>query len=153
MRPSGILLYHTDPVEVRVLTGMLRAAGFRVLATDSLGEAKLLLVTLPVDVLVVDWPADAGAPPGLLSQVSQRCPRILRLMLADRDQAAQALRALRVGLVHGIVYKPVRAADLVAAVELAVTDPEALLPAVHPSEEVEEGEAEGTDEARCAGLN
>lgn len=151
MHQTGILLYHTDPVEVRVLTGMLRAAGYRVLATDSQDEARLLLVTLPVDVVLVDWPADAAAPPSLLSQVSQRCPRMLRLLLADRDQAPQALRALRVGLVHGIVYKPVRNSDLVTAVELAVKDPEVLQPAVQPAEEVEDLPAD--EAARCANLN
>lgn len=151
MSQSGILLYHTDPVEVRVLTGMLRAAGFRVLATDSLNEARLLLVTLPVDVLVVDWPSDVSAPPNILSQVSQRCPQVLRLLLVDRDQSAQALRALRVGLVHGLVFKPVRSTDLVAAVELAVKDPGALQPAGPTAED--EDDLPDSSSAHCANAN
>lgn len=146
MNQAGILLYHTDPVEVRVLTGMLRAAGYRVLATDSLTEARLLLVTLPVDVLVVDWPAETGAPPALLSQVSLRCPSVLRLLLVDREQSGLALRALRVGLVHGLVYKPVRSTDLVTAVELAVKDPEAL----QPAEGSAEASLDGRGSAHCA---
>ncbi|MDY0000704.1 MAG: hypothetical protein RBU30_05375 [Polyangia bacterium] len=151
MQHASILLYHADPVEARVLTGMLRAVGYRVLATDSLNEARLLLVTLPVDVLIVDWPQEASAPPTLLSQVSQRCPAVLRLMLVDREQSGPALRALRVGLVHGLVYKPVRSTDLVAAVELAVKDPEALQPADRAEEAEEEPPAAGS--ARCASGN
>lgn len=129
MHQTGVLIYHTDPVEVRVLTGMLRAAGYRVLSTDSVNEVKLLLVTLPVDVFIIDAPECQEAPPALLAQVCQRCPNVLRLLLVNCASCPWALGAMRQGLIHGMVGKPVRSTELISTVELAVTDPEALQPA------------------------
>ena len=128
MTQSVVLLFHPDPVEVRVLTGMLRTAGYEVHATSLLSDARAILTNLAVDVVVVDGAQGSTPAAQLVVDARKRFPEVPRLLLVESERSELALDALRTGQVHGVIRRPARSVDLITTVSLALAD----LAALHP---------------------
>jgi DNA-binding NtrC family response regulator len=126
MPQPSVLLFHPDPVEARVLTGMLRTAGYQVHATDTVTDATAILTCQPLDVVIVDGSLGGQDHTRFLCDARVAYPDLPRLLIAESERSETALQALRTGRVQGIIRRPPRSVELLVAVELALTDPEAL---------------------------
>lgn len=140
MNDPTILLFHPDPVEVRVLTGMLRSAGYRVVAVAGARDARVVLAAESVRVALVDGERNLGVSAQILREVERRSESVACVLVAGSDQARFVERALGGGRAVAVVPAPATASDLLATVSLAMTDPEALRPA--------RAEPRGASEAR-----
>ncbi len=129
MQQPTILVFHPDPVEVRVLKGMLRTAGYRVRATEYVTEATEILTTERIDVVIVDGSLGDAGPTRFLADARVAYPDLPRLLIADSERSEHALKAIRNGQAQGIIRRPASSVELLGAVELALSDPDALDPA------------------------
>jgi DNA-binding NtrC family response regulator len=113
MKPKLIAI-HKDPL---VLKNIIRytAAGFEIALGRSGGEAVTALQHGKVHAILVGPNPDGCGGLELLETIRQSHPAIRRLLIAPADQLTIIVQGLHSGIAQAILYQPLVAGDLLAA--------------------------------------
>lgn len=104
------------------LTLVLRRQRYEVLAAQSGQEALSVLARKRVDVIVSDHDMPGMSGSELLAIVSREFPGTARIVLTGKATVDTAAAAINDGRICRFLFKPCKPADLVAAVEGALSE-------------------------------
>ncbi|WP_018610023.1 HD domain-containing phosphohydrolase [Uliginosibacterium gangwonense] len=112
-----ILLVDDEPNVLSSLRRLLRPQGYTTLTAPG-GEAALdILGAQPVDLIISDMrmPGMSGAQ--LLTQVRERWPNVLRLLLTGHAEVSSAISAINEGGIYRYITKPWDDAELIKTIQ------------------------------------
>jgi putative two-component system response regulator len=117
---ASVLLVDDEEAMVRVLVRILKGAGYQDLVTASSDQdARRLLATKKIDLVVTDMQMPGGSGLGLLNHIHETMPGTATLMVTGEDDAKLADRALSLGA-YGYIIKPFRRNEVVIGVSNAL---------------------------------
>ncbi len=120
MRPQNTVLFVDDEINIlRALKRLLRSEDMEVLCASRAGEALDLIERHPVQVVVTDHRMPEMSGVDLLSQVRERQPDIIRIMLTGFAEMDVAVDAINRGEIYRLVTKPWNDDELRATVRQA----------------------------------
>jgi len=113
----AILLVDDEPNVLSSLRRLLRPHGYTVLTAPGGEEALATLEEHAVDLVISDMrmPGMSGAQ--LLTQVRERWPNVLRLLLTGHAEVSSAISAINDGGIYRYVTKPWDDAELVKTIQ------------------------------------
>ncbi|WP_428940503.1 response regulator [Fontivita pretiosa] len=119
LRPR-VLVVDDEPVTVELVHDVIGRAGeYRVLSARDLAEARQILATEKVDLLLADVHLPDGNGMELLPQLRQRNPAAAAVVITGQPSISGAIHALRAGVVD-FLPKPFTAEHLLERVKLAM---------------------------------
>ena len=118
-RKGRVLLLDDDPAMQRLVSTLLRRAGYRLDVVSSGSQAIDHLGRQDYDALLLDvmTPTEGGLT--VIRHLKEANPALLRRVLLVTGSPDSILRGVS-GDVHGIVHKPFRADQLLAAIEKVI---------------------------------
>ncbi|MEA2462197.1 MAG: cyclic di-GMP phosphodiesterase [Actinomycetota bacterium] len=117
---ASVLLVDDEEAILRVLLRILKGAGYQDLVTASSNQdARRLLATKKIDLVVTDMQMPGGSGLGLLSHIHETMPGTATLMVTGEDDAKLADKALSLGA-FGYIIKPFRPNEVVIGVSNAL---------------------------------
>ena len=120
MQPR-VLLVDDEPSVLAAVQAALRTEPFEVVGTTSATQAFELLSREPFNVLVSDEEMPEMKGSEFLARAHKAYPHIPRIMLSGRADVAALTRAVNDAEIFRFLAKPVRAAELAAIIQQAVT--------------------------------
>lgn len=106
-----VLVVDDEPSILALLTGQL-AQEFTVWTAASTAQARRILQTNPVDIVVSDLQLADGSGIQLLDWVQEQSPRTARVLLTGTARVEDAVEAINNSRVHRLILKPWHADDL-----------------------------------------
>jgi DNA-binding NtrC family response regulator len=122
-RKASILVVDDVPDYIATLRDPLQLAGWDVHGATSSEEALRLVETVFVDLLLIDQRLGRTRGTTLFQEIRKRCPGMGGILFSGSVDLECALAAIRVGALD-VIEKPIKDADLVAAVSQALSDSE-----------------------------
>jgi response regulator RpfG family c-di-GMP phosphodiesterase len=120
MRHAHTVLFVDDEVNIlKALQRLLRSEHMNVLCASRAQEALELLDKQPCQVVVTDQRMPEMSGVDLLSQVRQRYPDIVRMMLTGYTEMAVAVDAINRGEIYRLITKPWNDDELRATIRQA----------------------------------
>lgn len=103
---ATLLLVDDDPYVLNSLRRVLRRQPYRLLSTSNPAEALEIVSSEPVDMVISDshMPEMDGAT--LLSEIKQRLPDAVRILLTGYVDINAAIKAINNGRIHRYISKP-----------------------------------------------
>ncbi len=103
---SNLLLVDDEPNVPRAIRRALRSEGYKFLIANSAAEAFDLLRATPVDVVISDHRMPGVTGSEFLSEVNNRYPDTVRLMLSGQADIEAVIDAINEGSIFKFVAKP-----------------------------------------------
>ncbi|MGO6747783.1 response regulator [Rhizobium ruizarguesonis] len=120
MTDRPVLLFVDDEERVVRLLKMMFRADYEVHTALSAQEALAILETIPVDVIASDQRMPGGTGIQLLSQVRERWPETVRILLTGYSDLVAIIGAVNEGEVYRFLNKPWDQAELRSVIAEAV---------------------------------
>lgn len=115
-----ILIVDDEPSILALVTRVLTSAGYvNVMTATSSEEAKAVLSTVPVELVLTDMQMPGGSGLELLNHIHENVPDVATLMVTVIDDPALAHSALLLGS-YGYIIKPFRQSELLIGVSNAL---------------------------------
>jgi putative nucleotidyltransferase with HDIG domain len=115
----SVLLLDDDRLTLRILSDMLRRAGFETTCHSNPLEALAAVEVERPDVIIADFFMPQVNGIAFLELSISRSPESARFLCSSHTESAVAIEAVNVGQVHRIIPKPPREAEFVSAVRQA----------------------------------
>jgi DNA-binding NtrC family response regulator len=120
MNDKPVLLFVDDEERIVKLLKIMFRSEYEVYTATSAREALAVLETIPVDVLISDQRMPEITGIQLLSQVRERWPETVRLLLTGYSDLVAIVGAVNEGEVYRFINKPWNQAELRAVIAEAV---------------------------------
>ncbi len=117
---ATVLFVDDDRALLDALQRSLRGVPYRLLTAGDARQALDLVETEPVDVLVADDQMPGMSGVELVTQVRQRFPDVVSLMLSGNTSIGSLVHAINDGEVFRFLLKPCLAQDVDRAVQAAI---------------------------------
>ena len=119
MRDLSVLLLEDSPDYQRIISRILKPAGYKVLQARSAEEAWQALEVRVPDAALVDWnlPGESGVAFAKRLRSDPRFARMVLIMLTVNSRPEDQVESLREGGFNMYLTKPVAAAELLARLE------------------------------------
>lgn len=115
-----LLCVDDEPNILAALRRLFRARGYRVLTADSGAEGLQVLAQQPVDLVISDMRMPEMDGARFLTQVRERWPDIIRLLLTGYSDVHSILEAINCGEIYRYITKPWDDNDIVLVVRHAL---------------------------------
>jgi two-component system, probable response regulator PhcQ len=115
-----VLLVDDDNNTLRALARVLHNQPYQIYTARSGDEAKLILKTHAVDLIVADDQMPGMSGVDLLSWVADKYPKIVRIMLTGQIATERVIRAINESQVHRYFIKPCNEFQLAVAINNAL---------------------------------
>ena len=120
LKQASVLIVDDEDVMQVMLLRILKGAGCRQILTASSGaEARSLLETEQIDLILTDMQMRGESGIELLAYVHDRMPGVATLMVTGADDARLADKALALGA-YGYIIKPFRQSEVLIGVSNAL---------------------------------
>jgi two-component system, probable response regulator PhcQ len=123
-----VLLVDDEPQVTNAIVRALDDEPYAFLAVHSGAAALQVLAETTIDVIVVDECMPGMSGTDLLTQVKQRHPDTIRIMLTGQTTVQTAMKAIHDGWVYQYLQKPCNPADLAASLHNALVLRSFMLP-------------------------
>ncbi len=108
----SLLIVDDDPAVLELLVEQLRA-DFEVVTAENAAQAREILASRTVDIVLTDLQLPGETGLSLLEWVRRTAPRIARILLTGAARLEDAIDAINQVQVHRLILKPWRREDLV----------------------------------------
>lgn len=118
--PATVLMVDDDSALLDAVARTLRREPYRLLFADQAEQALRLLEQNPVDVIVSDDQMPGMTGLDLLTQVRQRYPDVVAVMMSGQASIGTVVRALNDGCIFRFLIKPSSPDELRASIAQAL---------------------------------
>jgi diguanylate cyclase (GGDEF)-like protein len=109
---KSVLLVVDDELQILQVVTSLASKDFEVLTASSAEQAKHIIASRDVDIVLTDQGMPGMSGVQLLEWVRQQSPHSVRLMMTGLARLEDAVDAINCGQVHRYIFKPWRPAEL-----------------------------------------
>lgn len=113
-----ILVVDDEPAILGLLRELLETE-FHIVTASSAEEARTVLNTRPVDIVLTDQQLPGQSGVNLLEQVCIRSPQTIRILMTGMGRLEDAVDAINCGRVHRYLFKPWKADQLLHTIRLS----------------------------------